>query len=900
MKDNLKKRNYYFFLIFLFFILNAYTQIIPENRIFDWTKAGYDGEIKIPLQIINVLENGLTANDMTDQSANLNILVNSFNGQAVQLFFPSGTYYFTQPVYLNNNIVIIGENAFDSKFIFNLSNNSQDCINITSSQSGSFRTINSGYSSHSKQITVSNVTGLAVGDYVEHLQDNPQSWNEWGIGNEDWAANSVGQINKITAISGNTITLKNEFRYSYSANLNPRIRKITPVRNVGIEKLYIERQGNRTGFFANISFNYAVNSWVRGIESNICHGTHISLVASANIEMTGNYIHHANIYSGGGNAYGITIQTRSSDNLVQDNIFDTLRHAMLLQTGANGNVFGYNYSKNPFWDDQSISDAPADLCLHGNYPYANLMEGNIANNLYIDNSHGANGPYNTFFRNRLEKYGILVQGNFSVNQNFVGNELTAIVNQYNLSSTGHFEYGNNRVFYGAVPPGTNDLQASYYTHYLNSLNPHFWDIPATLPTIGFPNTLNTGNIPAKYRYDNSPEKVVYPQKLALPEITPTGYYPENVSINFTSAIQGTRYHYTLGFNLPTYQSVIFNQPFTITQSTRINSFATQNHYYPSDINTTDYFIIKTPVINTTETTDNSITFSWTHQMYSHIDSYDPWDGITYKIYRKNHNDSQYAHIHTTTDLSYSELNNLPGTHSYYVKAYINEVHSLQSNTVTLNVQGYTLTMQAIPTGAGTTTGAGFYVEGSQINISAIPNLGFSFSHWSTDIEGNNHISSPFTMPAQNTTLYAHFNRLSYQLTLNVNPQNSGTVTGSGNYNYNQIVNITATPAQGYQFINWTLQSNTRLTSEMNSSRSIVSTNPNFVYTMPANDVILVANFAEIGYSLNLQAIPSSAGTLSGPNTFSQGQQISLEQLIVTTIQVGSLPVGHLTYQDIYL
>jgi hypothetical protein len=48
------------------------------------------------------------------------------------------------------------------------------------------------------------------------------------------------------------------------------------------------------------------------------------------------------------------------------------------------------------------------MVLHGNYPFANLFEGNINQNTVIDNSHGKNGPYNTFFRNRSELWGVVM------------------------------------------------------------------------------------------------------------------------------------------------------------------------------------------------------------------------------------------------------------------------------------------------------------------------------------------------------------------------------------------------------------------------------------------------------------------------------------------------------------
>lgn len=89
------------------------------------------------------------------------------------------------------------------------------------------------------------------------------------------------------------------------------------------------------------------------------------------------------------------IQFTSNECLVQNNVFDYLRHAMILQAGANANVFAYNYSFNPFWTS-TPSNSAGDMVLHGNYPYLNLFEQNQGENIIIDNSHGPNGPFNTF------------------------------------------------------------------------------------------------------------------------------------------------------------------------------------------------------------------------------------------------------------------------------------------------------------------------------------------------------------------------------------------------------------------------------------------------------------------------------------------------------------------------
>jgi uncharacterized repeat protein (TIGR02543 family) len=72
----------------------------------------------------------------------------------------------------------------------------------------------------------------------------------------------------------------------------------------------------------------------------------------------------------------------------------------------------------------------------------------------------------------------------------------------------------------------------------------------------------------------------------------------------------------------------------------------------------------------------------------------------------------------------------------------------------------------------------------------------------------------------------------YSLTLNRNPIAGGTVTGGGNYEAGETVNITATANTGYRFVNWT------------KAGVEISTQADYIYTMPSENVTLVANFEE--------------------------------------------------------
>ncbi|MFP4471865.1 MAG: FISUMP domain-containing protein, partial [Bacteroidales bacterium] len=72
----------------------------------------------------------------------------------------------------------------------------------------------------------------------------------------------------------------------------------------------------------------------------------------------------------------------------------------------------------------------------------------------------------------------------------------------------------------------------------------------------------------------------------------------------------------------------------------------------------------------------------------------------------------------------------------------------------------------------------------------------------------------------------------YNLALIADPAGAGTVTGAGQYEAGQQVNITAEANEGWEFVHWT------------DDDGVVSEVANFTFTMPAEDVTLTANFIE--------------------------------------------------------
>ncbi|MBP9548243.1 MAG: T9SS type A sorting domain-containing protein, partial [Chitinophagales bacterium] len=410
-----------------------------------------------------------------------------------------------------------------------------DAIIIKGGESATYSFCTNNISKNAHTLPLEDAGDFDIGDYVELFEQDGM------LVTSDWAINTTGQIFKIENIIGNTLYVDAEVRRDFFTSRSVEVKKLNPKINVGIEELTIIRQDETTKNYSNIYFKYAAECWVRGVASYECNYAHIELHTTTHSEVSGCYIQDAFDYGDGGRAYGVVVHYTSGDNLVTDNIFNHLRHSMLLQAGANGNVFSYNYSINPHWSDTWLpSSSAGDLVLHGNYPYANLFEGNTIQNIVIDDSHGGNGKYNTFFRNRAELYGIFMSSSSAGGyQNFVGNEITnsgSLLGLYSLSGSGHFEYGNNKIG-TIIPSGTSDLSES--TLYIASPDA-FYLTESEFPPIGTPQPFNNFLIESEMRYteDLLTMSDDCNSKIILVESTDNTSYCNGDSINIHFVVAG--------------------------------------------------------------------------------------------------------------------------------------------------------------------------------------------------------------------------------------------------------------------------------------------------------------------------------------------------------------------------
>jgi len=481
-------------ILFSFWTIHAVAQI-PEWRIVDWSNAGLNYSVGDNLPEVNITDFGAIANDDISDDAAISDAINSFSGDYGKILIPAGDFIFTQTINLPTGITLYGQGYNTTVLKFNLSGTS-DLIVMQGSISSEEITVTKANKGDDYIILSTDVHNIEIGEILKLSMDGTDYMFS------DWALSCMAQIIRVKSVNVDTIFIESSLRHGFPIEKNPVIKKIIPVRDILIAGISIEREDATVTQTSNISMNYAYNCQIRAIESSNCNFAHISISNSTNITVAGCYLHHAFAYGGGGQGYGTEISASSGECLIENNIFEHLRHSILLQSGANGNVAGYNYSFDPFWTEDFLPAASAgDLVLHGNYAYCNLFEGNIAQNAIIDDSHDINGPFNTFFRNRLEKYGIVMNFNPPTDSsNFVGNEITNdgfLLGNYTTYGQGNFSWGNN-VKGTCNPSSTNNIES--ISLYRTEAPCYFYNDFDWAP-IGYPSNINENTIPAKLRYN---------------------------------------------------------------------------------------------------------------------------------------------------------------------------------------------------------------------------------------------------------------------------------------------------------------------------------------------------------------------------------------------------------------
>jgi uncharacterized repeat protein (TIGR02543 family) len=130
-----------------------------------------------------------------------------------------------------------------------------------------------------------------------------------------------------------------------------------------------------------------------------------------------------------------------------------------------------------------------------------------------------------------------------------------------------------------------------------------------------------------------------------------------------------------------------------------------------------------------------------------------------------------------------------------------------------------------------------YDHGTSVQLTAVPAPGYSFVNWSGDATGS---TNPLTVTMDgNKNITAHFAINAYTLSITAVNGSVTKVPDQATYEHGTVVGLTAVPAVGYHFVDWT-------------GDATGSTNPVNV-TMDGNKNI-TANFAINQYALNVAVV----------------------------------------------
>ncbi len=471
---------------------------LPLLRV-DWSQAGHQGPIPIEVnktQIDVVKSFGAKADGLSNDGPAIQQALNAALPGTI-VFLPPGEYRVQNTLNIPEGVVLRGTCSENCLLRFDLQGSNQACIEMLTYAYNDFVPVLGGMGKGSTRIRVADPSNFTVGSFAEIQQDNdPDLMYTQSTWNTDWAQNSVGQMHQVIGIEGNELLVHPALFNSYTLELNPVIRPTGLIEEAGVENLGIVREDAGAG--PTIHVKNAANCWIRNIASDSTVTNHVLIEQSLHIEVRDSYFHRSHDYGGGGRGYGVNCSKHSTLSLVENNIFQTLRHAMMVKQGASGNVFAYNYSLDPVWDN-SATNIPPDISLHGHYPSYNLFEGNIIQELTSSDYWGPSGPGNTFLRNRVEQSNLSIR-DASHEQQILGNELTGGNTQIAIDASvrNSLIHGNN--VNGSIgwntQFGDSILPQSLYL----CEKPDFFG-ELDWPSIGPEFPLDCRSIPAKLRFE---------------------------------------------------------------------------------------------------------------------------------------------------------------------------------------------------------------------------------------------------------------------------------------------------------------------------------------------------------------------------------------------------------------
>ena len=379
----------------------AFPEPFEEELVFaSWASAG-PNQIAPQFEVL-VTDFGAQPDDGVSDSAPFAAAVAEVerrDGPGV-VTIPAGTFELTETLHLVTGVTLRGQGTA-TQLVLDFGDADGPGISATGSAEDSWEPTTAASSPGDLSLAVADTSRFQPGDLVEIEQENDEARMntrpEWDV---DWGEGSAGELNRVVAVEDNALTLLSPLNGNYQPEFSPRVRVLHPVEQVGVEDLTLFRRDE--GFGSTIRFQVAADVWVDDVVSQRTSRAHAGFHQVYRCRVQGSVMHDATDFGDGGRAYGVSLARHATGCLIVNNTLYDLRHAIIVQLGASGNVVGYNHARGSAgYEDRQPR---ADISLHGHWPQANLFEGNVVDRAVSSDWWGPAGPGNTLFRNCVHDY----------------------------------------------------------------------------------------------------------------------------------------------------------------------------------------------------------------------------------------------------------------------------------------------------------------------------------------------------------------------------------------------------------------------------------------------------------------------------------------------------------------
>ena len=175
--------------------------------------------------------------------------------------------------------------------------------------------------------------------------------------------------------------------------------------------------------------------------------------------------------------------------------------------------------------------------------------------------------------------------------------------------------------------------------------------------------------------------------------------------------------------------------------------------------------------------------------------------------------------------------------------------------------------------SGIASGNGWYANGDTVTLKVTPSMGYSFSKWTTDTEGNTSVGTEstytFTLDAGSPdTYYAWLDEVKYTVTCESVEGGTG-IASEEQYVYGQIATVTATANDDYEFVGWKDSYGTTVSTDAAYYFTVLgdtTLTPEFVKvkTEEGNEIayVTVSFYHQSGKLLDSQKVVSGEGKIT--------------------------------------